>query len=246
MNESPERRVEVRVLRYDPESDRSEWRAYDVPLRAPGTVLGLLHHIKEEIDPTLVFRRSCEQGVCGSDAMSIDGRNRLACRTLVDDPSRTISVAPLPGLPVVRDLIVDMRPFYDNYKSVAPYLIGAGPAPEGRERLQSPEEKARFDNSTGCILCAACTTTCPVFRRRDTYAGPAALVAAHRFIFDSRDAGDDVRYPLVAHLDGAFGCRTAFSCTDACPRGVEVTRAIAEVKRWAVRHGSGREEDRRL
>lgn len=231
-------RIRVRVRRYHPESgDKAAWREYLVPVTPPGTVLGLLTHIKHRIDPTLVFRRSCEQGACGSDAMSINGRNRLACRTLVRDLGRRVEVAPLPGLPVIRDLVVDMRPFFDHYTSVSPYLVAGEPAPEGRERLQSPAEKARYDNSTACIMCAACTSSCPVFRRRDSFVGPAALVAAHRFLFDSRDAGGERRYPVVAELTGALGCRTAFACTDACPRGVEVTRAIAEVKRWVARGG---------
>jgi succinate dehydrogenase / fumarate reductase iron-sulfur subunit len=230
-------RVPVRVRRYHPDTGEGPaWREYLVPVIPPGTVLGLLNHIKHRMDPTLVFRRPCEQGACGSDAMSINGRNRLACRTLVRDLGRRVEIAPLPGLPVIRDLIVDMRPFFEHYTSVSPYLV-ADAAPAGQERLQSPADKARYDNSTACILCAACTSSCPVFRRRGDFVGPAALVAAHRFLFDSRDSGDERRYPAVAELTGALGCRTAFACTDVCPRGVEVTRAIAEVKGWVARGG---------
>lgn len=227
--------VTLRVRRHDPESGRApHWQEYTLDAAGSGTVLSLLNRIRSEVDSTLVFRRSCEQGACGSDAMVINGRNGLACRTLVSGLGRRIDVAPLPGLPVIRDLVVDMGPFFASYRSVSPYLIDDGRPPGDGERRQSPEAKERFDNSTGCILCAACTTSCPVFQRRDEYLGPAALVAAHRFIYDDRDTGDAARRAVVAELDGAMGCRTALTCTDVCPRGVEVSRAVAEVKQWVA------------
>jgi succinate dehydrogenase / fumarate reductase iron-sulfur subunit len=141
---------------------------------------------------------------------------------------RRISVAPLPGLPVIKDLVVDMDGFFAKYRSVQPFLITAGPPPT-RERRQSPEERARYDDTTKCILCAACTSSCPSFWAQPDYVGPAAIVQAHRFIFDSRDEGADERLEILADQDGVWRCRTIFNCTDACPRGIEVTRAILEV-----------------
>ncbi len=151
-------------------------------------MLDLLEMVKGHDDGTLSFRRSCAHGVCGSDAMRINGQNHLACKTLVRDVGDKITVEPLLGLKVIKDLIVDMEPFFDNYKKVLPYFINDSPLPaDGKERLQSPEQRARFDETTKCILCAACTTSCPSFWASDDYLGPAALVTAHRFIFDSRD-----------------------------------------------------------
>jgi succinate dehydrogenase / fumarate reductase iron-sulfur subunit len=191
-------------------------------------VLDLLHTVKWEEDGSLTFRRSCAHGVCGSDAMLINGRNRLACKVRVDQLGRRISVAPLPGLPVIKDLIVDMDGFFAQYRSVMPYLVNDSQPPE-RERLQSPEERERYDDTTKCILCAACTTACPSFWAQPTFVGPAAIVNAHRFIFDSRDEAADERLEILSDEDGVWRCRTIFNCTDACPRGIHITRAILEV-----------------
>jgi succinate dehydrogenase / fumarate reductase iron-sulfur subunit len=191
-------------------------------------VLDLLHTIKWEQDGTLTFRRSCAHGVCGSDAMLINGRNRLACKIRVDQLGRRISVAPLPGLPVVKDLVVDMEGFFAKYRSVKPYLVNEAPLP-ARERLQSPEARARYDDTTKCILCAACTTSCPSFWAQKSYVGPAAIVNAHRFVFDSRDEAAQERLEILADKDGVWRCRTVFNCTDACPRGINITQAILEV-----------------
>lgn len=193
-------------------------------------VLDLLHKVKWYQDGTLAFRRSCGHGICGSDAMLINGRNRLACKTLVRDLGKVISVEPLRGLPVAKDLIVDMEPFFAAYRDVKPFLINDEPPPE-RERLQSPEERAIFDASTKCILCAACTTSCPIFWTNGTYLGPAAIVQAHRFIFDSRDRGFRERMGALAASTGVWRCRSAYNCTEACPRGIPVTQMIEEVKR---------------
>ena len=165
-------------------------------------VLDLLHKVKYEVDGSLTFRRSCAHGVCGSDAMLINGRNRLACKIRVEQLGRRrISVAPLPGLPVIKDLVVDMDGFFAKYRSVQPFLITDGPPPT-RERRQSPEERARYDDTTKCILCAACTSSCPSFWAQPSYVGPAAIVQAHRFIFDSRDEGADERLEILADQDG--------------------------------------------
>ncbi|MCE7859121.1 MAG: succinate dehydrogenase iron-sulfur subunit, partial [Chloroflexi bacterium CFX2] len=182
-------------------------------------------------DGALSFRRSCAHGVCGSDAMRINGRNMLACKVLIRDVGANITVEPILGLPVKKDLIVDMEPFFDNYKKVLPYFINDSPLPEdGRERLQTPEERARFDETTKCILCAACTTSCPSYWLNGEYYGPAAIVNAHRFIFDSRDEAADQRLQILAETDGIARCHTAYNCTVACPREIKVTKAIGEVK----------------
>jgi succinate dehydrogenase / fumarate reductase iron-sulfur subunit len=222
--------VDLRILRYDPERDQKpHWASYTVGAEPIDRVLDLLHKVKYEQDGTLTFRRSCGHGICGSDAMLINGRNRLACKIRVDQlGKRRITVAPLPGLPVVKDLVVDMEGFFDKYRSVNPFLVNESAVP-ARERLQSPADRARFDDTTKCILCAACTTSCPSFWARPGYVGPAAIVNAHRFIFDTRDEGADERLEILADKDGVWHCRTIFNCVDACPRGINITRAILEV-----------------
>jgi succinate dehydrogenase / fumarate reductase iron-sulfur subunit len=199
-------------------------------------VLNLLHHIKWYLDGTLSFRRSCAHGVCGSDAMRINGVNRLACKVLVKDllagrgKPTTVTIEPIKGLPVLKDLIVDMEPFFEAYRAVKPYLIAYGNEPS-KERIQSQADRARFDDTTKCILCACCTTSCPVYWAEGTYFGPAAIVNAHRFIFDSRDDAAEERLDILNDVEGVWRCRTTFNCTDACPRGIQVTKAIQEVKR---------------
>jgi succinate dehydrogenase / fumarate reductase iron-sulfur subunit len=170
--------------------------------------------------------------------MRINDQNMLACTTLVSRIAKPgsqelkVQVEPILGLKVIKDLVVDMDPFFDHYKSVQPYFINDTPLPaNGRERLQSPEDRARFDDSTKCILCAACTTSCPSFWANDKYVGPAAIVQAHRFIFDSRDQGAEKRLNVLGDSFGVWRCRTIFNCTNACPRDIKVTQAIAEVKK---------------
>ena len=164
--------------------------------------------------------------------MRINGRNRLACKALLKDlnPDKPITVEPIKGLPVIKDLVVDMEPFFASYREIMPFLITTGTEPS-RERLQSPEQRARFDDTTKCILCAACTSSCPVFWTDGQDFGPAAIVNAHRFIFDSRDEGTDQRLEILNDKEGVWRCRTTFNCSEACPRGIEVTKAIQEVKR---------------
>ncbi len=222
--------VELRVLRYDPERDQKPHEErYTVEAGPMDRVLDLLHRVKYEQDGTLTFRRSCAHGVCGSDAMLINGRNRLACKIRVDQlGGKKITVAPLPGLPVMKDLVVDMEGFFAKFRSVQPYLQNEGLVPE-RERRQSAEDRAKFDDTTKCILCAACTTSCPSFWAKPEYVGPAAIVNAHRFIFDSRDDAAEERLEILADKDGVWRCRTIFNCTDACPRGIHITQAILEV-----------------
>ncbi len=232
-------KIDLRVRRFNPEKDEKPWwgeyKLDDV--NSTDSVLDLLHRVKWEQDGTLTLRRSCAHGVCGSDAMRINGANALACKMLVARLRKEgadhakIQVEPILGLTVVKDLVVDMEPFFDHYKSVLPFFITNTAVPEdGRERLQTQEDRSRFDDTTKCILCAACTTSCPSFWANDKYVGPAAIVQAHRFIFDSRDEAAEERLNIMNEQFGVWKCRTAFNCTSACPRDIEVTRAIAEVK----------------
>jgi succinate dehydrogenase / fumarate reductase iron-sulfur subunit len=211
------------------------WQEFTVRVHGTDRVLDALHQVKWEQDGTLTFRRSCAHGVCGSDAMRINGRNRLACKTLLKDldPSKPITIEPIKGLPVIKDLVVDMEPFFASYREIMPFLVTSGNEPT-RERLQSPEQRARYDDTTKCILCACCTSSCPVFWNDGQYFGPAAIVNAHRFIFDSRDSGAAQRLEILNDKEGVWRCRTTFNCTEACPRGIEVTKAIAEVKRAMI------------
>ncbi len=236
IEEVPSFNVTLFVRRYNPEDGREPyWQDFDVTVHGTDRVLDALHKIKWELDGSLTFRRSCAHGVCGSDAMRINGRNRLACKTLIKDLNinEPIYVEPIKGLEVEKDLVVDMNPFYQAYRDVQPFLIASDkPA---KERLQSPEDRARFDDTTKCILCAACTTSCPVFWTDGQYFGPAAIVNAHRFIFDSRDEAAEVRIDILNDKEGVWRCRTTFNCTEACPRGIQVTKAIMEVKQAILR-----------
>jgi succinate dehydrogenase / fumarate reductase iron-sulfur subunit len=228
--------VTVKILRYNPEvSEESKWESYQVTAEPTDRVLDALHKVKWDLDGSLTFRRSCAHGVCGSDAMRINGKNRLACKTLLKDvnPSQPITVEPIKGLPVLKDLVVDMEPFFAAYRSVMPFLVTSGNEPT-RERIQSQKDRDRFDDTTKCILCAACTTSCPIYWGNSSYVGPAAIVNAHRFIFDSRDEAADERLEILADKDGVWRCRTIFNCVDACPRDINITRAILEVSRAIV------------
>ena len=227
--------VELKIKRFDPERDRGpHWERYEVEVEESDRVLDALHEVRWHQDGSLAFRRSCAHGVCGSDAMVINGENRLACVLLVRDVGRSITVEPLRGFRVLKDLVVDMEPFFEQYRSVMPYLVNSGD-PGDRERLQSPEERARYDDTTKCILCAACTTSCPIFWANESYVGPAAIVNAHRFVYDSRDEAGADRLEILDQRSGVWACRTAFNCTDACPRGIKVTAAIEDVKRALLR-----------
>ncbi len=228
--------VTLKIFRFNPEVDKhGRYETYTLEADETERILDLLEMVKGHKDGTLSFRRSCAHGICGSDAMRINGRNQLACKTLVRDTGDKITVEPLLGLKIVKDLIVDMEPFFDNYKKVLPYFINDSPLPaDGRERLQSPEQRARFDDTTKCILCAACTTSCPSFWASDDYLGPAALVAAHRFVFDSRDEAAAQRMEIVSETSGLARCHTIYNCTMACPRDIQITKAISELKMASI------------
>lgn len=220
-----------RIKRFDPEKDaRPRWQEFHIEAGPMDRVLDVLNELKWNQDGSISYRRSCAHGICGSDAMVINGVNRLACKTLVKDLGSEIAVEPLRGLPVLKDLIVDMEPFFDAYRAVMPYFVN-DEDPPATERYQSVEDRERFDATTKCILCAACTTSCPVFWTNGRYLGPAAIVNAHRFIFDSRDRGAEERLQVLNQVNGLWRCRTAYNCTEACPRGIPVTQAIEEVKR---------------
>ncbi len=224
--------VTMKIFRFNPEKDtKFHYETYTLEAEPTDRVLDVLERIKGYEDGTLAFRRSCAHGVCGSDAMRINGRNYLACKSLVKDFGANITVEPILGLRVIKDLIVDMNPFFENYKKILPYFITESPIPEdGRERLQSQEDRERFDDTTKCILCAACTTSCPSFWASDDYFGPAAIVNAHRFIFDTRDEAASERLEILAETSGVARCHTTYNCTVACPREIQITKAIGEVK----------------
>ena len=193
--------VKVNILKYNPETDRkAHWEEYNLEAEPDERILDLLHKIKWFDDGSLAFRRSCAHGVCGSDAMVVNGENMLACQVLVKEVSTPIKIEPIRGLPVIKDLVVNMDSFFDSYKKVMPFLVNDS-EPGERERLQSPEDRDRFEDTTKCILCAACTTSCPVFWTADTYVGPAAIVNAHRFVFDSRDNASKQRLEILKDVE---------------------------------------------
>ena len=232
----------IRIRRQNPEipgKEKPYWQEFHLKDVDPtDRLLELLHRIKWEQDGTLSLRRSCAHGVCGSDAMRINGVNALACKVLIRDLGERVTVEPILGLPVIKDMIVDMDPFFEHYRSVMPFFVNDTPLPaDGRERLQDQSDREKFDDTTKCILCAACTTSCPSFWANGKYVGPAAIVQAHRFIFDTRDTASQERLDILSEPNGVWRCRTIYNCTPACPREISVTRAIGEVK-LAIRKGS--------
>lgn len=223
--------VTLKIQRFDPEKGRRPyWATYQVEVEPTDRLLDALNKVKWEQDGSLTFRRSCGHGVCGSDAMNISGLNRLACKVLMRNLSETVTIKPLLAFRVIKDLVVDLEPFFAQYHKIKPYLINDEPPPL-TERLQTPEQRARYDEGTKCILCAACTSSCPVTWGDPQWVGPAAIVNAHRFIFDSRDQGTAERLAILSDRLGAFRCRTVFNCTECCPRGIPVTDLIEQVKR---------------
>ena len=227
--------VDLRILRFDPERDSApHWERYTVESQPMDRVLSLLHLVKAEIDETLTFRRSCGHGICGSDAMLINGRNRLACKIRVDQLGKKITVAPLTGLPGGEG---PRRRHGGVLREVPERACRSSSTSRRRPSAsasRAPADRARYDDTTKCILCAACTTSCPSFWAQPSYVGPAAIVNAHRFIFDSRDEAADERLEILADKDGVWRCRTIFNCVDACPRDINITRAILEVSRAIV------------
>ncbi|HVO40864.1 MAG TPA: succinate dehydrogenase iron-sulfur subunit [Spirochaetia bacterium] len=236
-------KIVLRVRRFDPAVDSEPRdRDYTVSAEPAERVLDALLRVKEEQDGSLSFRKSCAHGVCGSDAMVIAGRERLACRTLVRDVAAedgaVVTVEPLKHFPVQRDLVVDQGTFFEKYRSVMPFLVNNEP-PADRERIQSPEERAAFDEATSCILCGACYSACPVFEKNPDYIGPAAIVQAARFVFDSRDKGLADRLAVLDSPNGVWACENHFDCTRVCPRGIKVTKLINATKRAVTKFKEG-------
>src|SRR5579883_828135 len=227
------------IYRYNPEKDQKPYmQEYDIDVKKYNChmVLDALMAIKNFMDETLTFRRSCREGVCGSDGMNMNGKNGLACTTHLSTLKEPIVLRPLPGLPVVRDLIVDMSQFYEQCDKVKPYLQNDKPAP-AKERLQSPEERAKLDGLYECILCACCSTACPSFWwNPDKYIGPAGLLQAYRFIVDSRDTATETRLADLADPFSVFRCRGIMNCTDVCPKGLNPAKAISEIKLEMLEH----------
>ncbi len=224
------------IYRYDPDRDaRPHMQEYELAEVRPGMMLlEALIELKRQ-DESLGFRRSCQEGVCGSDAMNINGRNGLACITPLKDLKEPVTLRPLPGMPVIRDLIVDMEPFYRQYRAVKPWLTGETPEVE-REQLQSPEERERLDGLYECILCACCSTSCPSFWwNPERFLGPAALLQAWRFLADSRDQATDQRLSLLEGNYRLFRCHTIMNCVEVCPKGLNPTRAIGRIKALMVK-----------
>lgn len=234
---SAARSVQLRIYRYDPDRDaRPYFQDYRVDADVnEHMVLDLLVRIKSFIDDSLSFRRSCREGVCGSDGMNINGKNRLACVTRVNELAQPIQLRPLPGMPVIRDLMVDLTPFWTQYHSIRPWLQNDVPPP-ARERLQTPEQREQLDGLYECILCACCTSACPSFWwNPDRFVGPAGLLQAYRFIADSRDTATAARLDDLEDVYRLFRCRTIMNCTDVCPKGLSPAHAISEIRHMLVR-----------
>jgi succinate dehydrogenase / fumarate reductase iron-sulfur subunit len=228
--------IELQIYRYDPEKDQKPYmQKLTVERQLQDVmVLDLLTRIKAQVDDTVSFRRSCREGVCGSDAMNINGKNRLACITNINELKQPIVLRPLPGLPVVRDLIIDMTMFWTQYHSIKPYLINDTPPPE-RERLQSPEERDQLNGLYECILCACCSTACPTYWwNPDKFVGPAGLLQAYRFIADSRDQATAERLDNLEDAYRLYRCRTIMNCADVCPKGLSPAAAISNIRTMMV------------
>lgn len=227
--------VIFRIQRYNPQTDSApRFQDFTVNVEPSNRLLDGLMFIKRNLDGTLSFRKSCAHGICGSDAMVINGVERLACKTLVQDVAHqendVVTFEPLRSLPVQRDLMVDQERFFEVYRAVKPYLVPTQPVEAG-ERTQTPAERSKFDDSTKCILCAACYSSCPVVARGTPWLGPAAIVQAARFVFDSRDQGIEPRLDPLDHPDGVWPCENFLACTRVCPRGIKVTKNINLTKR---------------
>ncbi len=231
------RTVQFEIYRYDPDADQQpRMQKLQVTLQPNDRMLlDALIRIKAEVDDSLSLRRSCREGVCGSDAMNINGKNGLACVTSLRDLREPIVLRPIPGLPVIRDLIVDMSQFFKQYESIKPYVINDTPPPE-RERLQSPAEREELNGLYECILCACCSTACPSFWwNPDKFVGPAGLLQAYRFIADSRDQATNERLDNLNDPYRLFRCHTIMNCVDVCPKNLNPTLAIGKIKELLVR-----------
>lgn len=223
-----------RVLRYNPEKDKkAHYEDYTLDVHPTMTILDVLHQIKWNYDGTLSFRRSCAHGICGSDGIKINGKNGLACSLLLKEINlkKTVVLEPLPHLPIIKDLIVDMTEFYQKLDTIKPYLIVNTPPPVDGERRQSNEDAELLFESAKCILCSCCTTSCPSTWTNENYLGPAALLKAFRFAFDTRDEAGDERLSIIDNSDGAWRCHTIFNCNGCCPKEINITWHISQLKK---------------
>ncbi|MGM0674527.1 MAG: succinate dehydrogenase/fumarate reductase iron-sulfur subunit [Spirochaetota bacterium] len=239
--------ITLSIQRYNPETDSGPYvKDYSVSAEATDRVLDALMEVWRNYDGTLTFRKSCAHGVCGSDAMRINGVERLACKTLikdvVEDGENTIRIEPLKHLAVQRDLMVDQTPFLQNFRSVKPFMHPAEAEPQGGEFLQSQKEREIFDDATKCINCQACFSACPVLDKNPDFIGPAAIVQAARFVFDSRDKGLEPRLDALDQPNGVWPCENHFQCTKVCPRGIKVTKLINFTKREIKKYREARGE----
>jgi len=229
--------MEFSIYRFDPEKDsapRMQNFVLDIPAGKDMMLLQALEQLKSEQDETLTFRRSCREGVCGSDGMNINGKNGLACVTRLSSLKAPIVIRPLPGLGVVKDLVVDMTKFYKQYEKVQPYIQNDTPPP-AKERLQSPTERAKLDGLYECILCACCSTACPSFWwNPEKFIGPAGLLASYRFLADSRDNATDHRLEALSDPFSVFRCRGIMNCVNVCPKGLNPTHAIGKIREMLV------------
>lgn len=230
--------MQLSIYRFDPETDaKPRMQNFNIEIRSGDhMLLDVILRIKSEMDDSLTIRKSCREGICGSDAININGRNGLACVTPVSALGSRAVLRPLPTFPVIRDLVVDMTPFYRQYWSIKPYLINDEPPPE-KERLQSPEQRESLDGLYECILCACCTSQCPSYWwNPDKFVGPAGLLQAYRFIADSRDNAIDARLEDFNDAYRLYRCRTIMNCTEVCPKGLEPSRAIERIRLAMVNH----------
>ena len=234
--------MKVSIYRYNPETDKEPYmKEYDIDTGGKDImVLDVLNLVKEQ-DPTMAYRRSCREGVCGSDGMSMNGKNGLACITPISQATGgkgKLILRPLPGLPVIRDLVVDMSMFYRQYEKIKPYLINNTPAP-AMERLQSPEDRDKLDGLYECILCACCSTACPSFWwNPDKFIGPSGLLQAYRFIIDSRDTATEERLAALDDPFSLFRCRGIMNCVNVCPKGLNPTKAIGHIRNMLLQQGT--------
>jgi succinate dehydrogenase / fumarate reductase iron-sulfur subunit len=223
------------ILRYDPgKSTEPRYETYSVKATKDTTVLDALFQILETQDHSLAFRYSCRSAVCGSCAMFINGRYKLACSTLISEIGRDVIIQPLPHMPIIRDLVVDLTTFFEKYKVIKPYVVPIKPSPE-KEWIQSPQQRSKINDSTDCILCAACYSSCPSVWTGKKYLGPAAILQAYRFAADSRDGILRDRVEVLGSEDGLWRCHTIFNCTEACPKSLNPARFIENLKRTATK-----------
>lgn len=239
--------VTIKITRFDSEKKPEQWiDTYTVDVEPTDRVLDALLTIANEQDKSLTFRKSCAHGVCGSDAMRINDKERLACKTLIQDvvneTETTITVEPLRHLPIVKDLIVDQEPFFEKFRAVHPFFKPQVEAPKRGEYIQSQKERAEFDDPTKCINCSACYSACPVLEKNPQFLGPAALVQASRFVFDSRDQGLAPRLDILDTKNGVWACENHFECTRVCPREIKVTKMINLMKRKIKKYREERNE----